>query len=102
MNLKERMINIIDKINETSALFYQGFKLEGYQELENVIVNLLSLTEELTHFEQERLELISIGELNACLMSCVEAMEQSDVVLISDILNYDLKEILEGMSVAIN
>lgn len=94
MELDRIIDEIIEKISDTTTLLYQEDKVEGFKNLELVIGQLIYLVEAVAKEDESVLGSENIQELNMILLNCVNAMEQGDIVLISDIINYDLVDIL--------
>lgn len=94
-SLKEIIINIIDAIEVTTNLFYQQKNQEGFAELEGIIYLLNNMTNKVSEFELEGNRVnIDIVKVNQVLTDAMNALENLDTILLSDILNYELKEIL--------
>lgn len=90
---------IIDIINEMINLvtddFYRQKENEGYKQLNELILTLIEFNNELsleTKYDKE------ISELKRILGEALSALEKKDTVLLADILEYDLKELLESIS----
>lgn len=95
-NNKVLIMKAIDSINITAELFYQQNVQEGYIKLKqtlDIISNLANITY-IDKVEQEENTNI-VNSINEILNQALQAMEQGDTILLSDILSYDLKELLE-------
>ncbi len=93
--LKENIKNIIDAIEVTTNLFYQQKNQEGFTELEGIIYLLNNMTNRVSEFELEGNYVnIDIVKINQILTDAMNALENLDTILLSDILNYELKEML--------
>lgn len=93
--LKEIIINIIEAIEITTNLFYQQKNQEGFTELEGIIYLLNNMTNRVSELELEGNHVnIDIIKTNQILTDAMNALENLDTILLSDILNYELKEML--------
>lgn len=94
--LKEKIDIASEKIEEASDLFYQHKDHEGYLRLDQVIGTLMELAEGLKQAVSENPELeLNAEDFLATLNEAVDALEERDTVLLSDILQYDLIEQLD-------
>lgn len=86
-------------IEETTTLFYQQKNQEGYQLLNHTLTVLIQVVNEIFTIKQEN-NTIDIDEqkLNLVLGDAMVAIEQKDTILLSDLLNFDLRIILEKLS----
>lgn len=94
-SLKEINKNVIDKIEIATNLFYQQKNQEGFTQLEGIIYLLNNITNRVSELELEGSHVnIDIIKMNQILTDAMNALENLDTILLSDILNYDLKEML--------
>jgi len=84
----------INAIYSTAKLFYQQNIKEGYSKLEYTIDVLSKIIDAINIDEEEGKQLIK-NSFNNILKEALQAMEQGDTILLSDILQYDLKELIE-------
>ena len=73
------MSDLVIKIEEIVDLFYQQKEHEGYEKLGNLLGELI---------------LISRPLFSEKLLMAMTALENRDVVLLADILNYEIKPML--------
>lgn len=91
--LQERIDNVIKSIDENTNLFYQNKKNKGYEELNDTLLLISNLIDEILSYEEK-----TIGEKKSeikfieILSEAMKALEKRDELLLSDILQYDLKE----------
>lgn len=95
----EMIDEIIEMIDNVSDMFYKQRESQGYDMLNQLIGKLVNLTQSLG----DRAENKEYNDkLIQCLSQALAALEEKDSVLLSDILSYDLvdllKEIKETMS----
>jgi len=85
--LKENIKDVISEIEITTNLFYQQKNQEGFTELEGIIYLLNNITNRVSELELEG------NHVNINILA-MNALENLDTILLSDILNYELKEML--------
>lgn len=78
---------ILEKLNETVEALYQQDISKGYSELDML---LGAITDALQRGELN----VELESFNVILRKAMEAMEEKDMVLVADILNYELRECL--------
>lgn len=82
-------------IENTTELFYQQKSEEGYQLLDDTLQILIRLVNKIAQVKSEDKEVpIDEGILTSVLTEAMKAMESKDEVLLSDILEYELKTML--------
>ena len=79
------MENIREVIERIAELLYQEKKDEAYAEISQLIPMLMGYTSDIQD-EEKKTKLVNV------LGSALEAMEQEDLTLLADILQYDLVE----------
>lgn len=97
INLKNAIQDALQAIEQTTTLFYQQKNSEGYQQL-NQTLNLLMQAVNMIITSKINGNQINIDEqkLNIVLGRAMTAIEQGDTILLSDILVFELKYMLEG------
>lgn len=93
---KEFIVDIIKDIDVVTDLFYQDKENQGYHELTLLLTKLNSFIEFLIS-EKDTIEKTRQDKLLRVMMQAMNAMEEKDIVLLSDVLQYELKEQLEDM-----
>ena len=97
MTIRDLVRKSINAIDATSGLFYQQNIQEGYSQLEKTLAIISELAHSLYITEEDDEELpIDCNNFNAILTDVMNAMEQKDTILMADILQYDLKSLLEN------
>lgn len=95
MNLINIIEELIQKIDNTTELFYQQKSSAGYKFLEEIIGELINLNDKFSGLQNDGFNInIDIDKLNNILSEAMAALEKRDTILLSDILNYELKELL--------
>lgn len=93
--LKEIIKDVINEIEITTNLFYQQKNQEGFTKLEGIIYLLNNITNRVNELQLEGNHVnIDIMKMNQILTDAMNALENLDTILLSDILNYELKEML--------
>lgn len=95
-DLKDKLEESIQSIGITTELFYQQKIEQGYKQLEYTIAILIDTTNSIFKYKAENHDiLIDEKQLVQVLADAMEAMEVKDTVLLSDILQYELIELLD-------
>lgn len=97
MNINNKIEEAIKAIDKTTVLFYQNKNNEGYKQLEDTLDVISSTINEIMVYKQQDEEKNNseINNLNVVLMDAMKALENRDTLLFSDIIQYDLKELLK-------
>lgn len=77
-----------------AKLFYQSREVEGYRELLLWIEKFTDFLDKMQGTEGKEEQTIGLYQL---LQEILKAMEQGDIVLIADILKYDLQKLLQDL-----
>lgn len=95
LDKREIVKKAICAIETTSELFYQQNIQEGYAQLEQTLAILSGLADLLFEKDTDFVDCqIDSSRFSAILSDALGALEQKDTILLSDILQYDLKELL--------
>lgn len=89
MELRKKIDDTCKIIDEIADLFYMQKINEGYVKMQKFIDDVTLITDSLENINQKYNE-----KILHMLGDTLNAMEEKDVVLLSDILNYDFKELL--------
>jgi hypothetical protein len=90
---KKKIMTAMEAIEEVTLLFYQQKTKEGYNKLEAVLTDISGVIELLYALKKE--ELYRTNEMLEILRAAMAALEKKDLILLSDILNYELKDRFE-------
>lgn len=89
---------MVDAIDRTTTLFYQQKVDEGY---ESLYLTLGIITQGMNClFRYKELNdkfVLDEAQLNQILSQAMAAIEEKDTILLSDILQYELKEFLQNI-----
>lgn len=84
------------KIEKTTELFYKQKTDEGYKELNYTLIMLTDTMNHIFNYKAEGYDIgVEVDHLVQVLTEAMRALEMKDVILLSDILQYDLKQLLE-------
>lgn len=95
-NLIDLIETSISKIEEATDLFYQHKDHEGYLRLDEIIGQLMELADGLKDIVNEKPD-INVQEFLEILTEAMNALQERDTVLLSDILQYDLTDQLHSI-----
>ncbi|TAH69447.1 MAG: hypothetical protein EWM47_07045 [Anaerolineaceae bacterium] len=95
-DIKDLLREAIASIERTTGLFYQQNTREGYTNLEQTLGSLSQLADLINTADSIDKDSLFISHFNDILKEALQALEQSDTILFSDILQYSLKELLES------
>lgn len=96
--IKDKINEIIENIDNTTILFYQQKIEEGYIQLNTALGLIAQEIICLYQYKKENNQLeIDENRLNMMLTEAMQAMENKDLILLADILQYDLKEIFQNI-----
>lgn len=97
-NIKEKIEQNINEINEVVEMFYQQKTQEAYAQLDPVLGHLLGAIDAIVAYQQEHAEIeIDVNGLTEALKEALSAMEEKDAILMADVLKYEVIEKLEAM-----
>ncbi len=95
-DMKNCLQAAITSIEITSKYFNQNKVPEGYKQLEDTIAKIDHIIYAVSTYRQQGLEIeINEVELMGSLQEAMTALENKDTLLLSDILEYEVKELLE-------
>lgn len=90
------MQGVIWSIEETALCFYQNSTGEGYRRLEETLQQLDMVIGEVEIFQKQNGTIVLDGnKMFGHLEDAMAALEQKDVLQLSDILQYEIKPLLE-------
>ena len=96
ISYKIMITDAIKSIEDNTSLFYQQKNKEGYEMLNNTLELLIKTTNGILGIQKDKSELfIDEQELNTILGNAMNAIESGDSILLSDILYFDLRPLLE-------
>ena len=99
ISYKIMITDAIKSIEENTSLFYQQKNKEAYEMLDNTLELLIETSNGILASQKVKSGLyIDEQELNAILGNAMNAIENGDTILLSDILYFDLKPLLEQIS----
>lgn len=97
-NLKLDIVKALESIEGTTILFYKQDENKGFQMLEETVIKLAKAIEGILLFNSKNnSQIIGDEMLNKTLTDLTNAIEVRDVILISDILEYEIKIMLQSI-----
>lgn len=97
-NLKLDIVNTLESIEETTTIFYKQDEKKGFQMLEETVIKLTKAIESILLYKSEgNSQIVDEEKLNEVLESLSNAIGCRDTILISDMLEYELKIILQDI-----
>lgn len=97
---KNDILKAIESIEELTTLFYQQKVDEGYQKLDSTLTYIAEAIDYSYKYNSETMNYIN--EMQIILNKAVISLEKKDTILLSDILNYELKGVLETVLIILN
>jgi hypothetical protein len=95
MNLKNDIFGVLQSIEHTTTLFYQQKNQDGYQSLDQTLNSLIQSIDRIYRYQKENNKIyIDENILNTVLGKAMTSIEQGDMILLSDILIFELKLML--------
>lgn len=95
--IRGKIDDAIQIIDYNTDLFYQNKIEEGYKHLDNTLVKISDAIEEVIRYQNDSGQDIQGEKVVGILTEAMKALEMKDALLLADILQYDLKEILEDV-----
>lgn len=93
--LKVLITDAIESIDQTTEIFYQQKMDEGYKQLEITLAVLTKAIDTLFQYKAAGNPIeMDEQQLTGVLSEALKAMQERDTVLLSDIMQYELKESL--------
>lgn len=96
-NLIKQIEETLNIIEQTTTFFYQQRNQEGYEQMNNML-NALMQTINILYTLKAKDNQINIDEekINMTLGKAMQAIEQGDLILLSDILIFEFAYILKN------
>lgn len=90
--IKNKIDHTLEGIQEVVDLLYQEKINQGYQKLNMVIVQIANTIEDVFEYKNNNDVDIDEAKFNSALQEALNAMEEKDIVLLADILQYEIME----------
>jgi len=101
-DLKKEIVNAIELINATTELFYQDKKEQGYDKLGLTLSELIPVINQIIEYKGQNNSIdVNEAKLVELLSNAMNAMEKKDVILLSDILKYELIDTLDRVIISL-
>lgn len=90
---KNKLSDMLSDIQEKVELFYQQKTGEALQQFDGVLGNMLSLIDGIFAYKQEHEDFeLDEKKIQALLTEAMQALEERDMILLADIIQYDFIE----------
>lgn len=96
-NVKENMVNLINKIEKAVKYFHEGEDRKACELIAPIADGIQWVSEAMMHTKNIHHQEITLQVMNEKLNEIVEALENEDFILIGDLFEYELKPILEDI-----
>ena len=95
---KEKMQQTIQAIDEVVDLFYQQRLKQALDQLDGVIQDIMGTVDGLFQYREAHQEFaLDEKRLTGTLTEAMQALEDQDLVMLADVLQYEFKEYLEEL-----
>lgn len=100
---REIVVNTIADLSENLELFYQQKNQEALLQFDGMIAKLLSVVDILHAYKENHADFEWDEEkVKQILVEAMEAMQEKDLILLADIMQYDfieyMEELVKGMT----
>ncbi|MCD7824806.1 MAG: hypothetical protein LUH14_02395 [Clostridiaceae bacterium] len=95
---KQLVVATINELQENVELFYQQKTEEALQQFDGILAKLATMIDVLFQYKTSH-EGFSLDEekIKGALVEAMNALEERDMVLVADIMQYDFVEYIEGL-----
>ena len=101
-DLKKEIETVINDLDSIVEMFYQQKVQEAYSELNTALGKIMEITEVVQNYTAQNSDKeINMDILLNALKETLSAMEERDVVLVADVLKYEVIEKLNDIAVQI-
>lgn len=98
-DLKKEIETVINDLDSIVEMFYQQKVQEAYSELNTALGNIMEITEVVQNYTAQNSDKeINMDILLNALKETLSAMEERDVVLVADVLKYEVIEKLNDIA----
>ena len=98
-DLKKEIETVINDLDSIVEMFYQQKVQEAYSELNTALGKILEITEVVQNYTAQNSDKeINMDILLNALKETLSAMEERDVVLVADVLKYEVIEKLNDIA----
>lgn len=96
MKMKENIEQLLKDFMEVSDLFYKQKNSEAHNKLLLLLNDIENAMNDLVNLKQEDKNILfDEAKINEILLQAMNALENSDYILLADLINYELKEQFE-------
>lgn len=98
-DLKKEIETVINDLDSIVEMFYQQKVQEAYSELNTALGKIMEITEVVQNYTAQNSDkAINMDILLNALKETLSAMEERDVVLVADVLKYEVIEKLNDIA----
>lgn len=98
-DLKKEIETVINDLDSIVEMFYQQKVQEAYSELNTALGKIMEITEVVQNYTAQNSDKeINVDILLNALKETLSAMEERDVVLVADVLKYEVIEKLNDIA----
>ena len=95
---KDLVKNTLEELKENVDLFYQQKTGEALKGFDSVLGKVLHLVDTLFSYKEEHDDFaLDEDKIKETLTEAMNALEEKDMILLADIIQYDFVEYLEGL-----
>lgn len=95
---KEKIVNTIKEIQEGLDLFYQQKTVEALKKFDEMLEAILSLIDTLFSFKESHDDFMFDEEkIKTSMTEAMGALEEKDMILLADIIQYDFVDYIEEL-----
>ncbi len=98
-NLKQSINDVIEQIDEATDLFYKQNNKLALEKFQNVISQIVIMVDSLFKYkEKDPVFNFDEKKMTDILTEAMNALQDIDLVLLADVMQYDFKEYLEELN----
>lgn len=98
LRVRNEIEGIIQSIDDTTLLFYQQKNEDGYAQLDQLLGKIMQGMNDILLLKANGHNIpLQEDQLNQVLFKAMKAMESKDTILLSDILSYEVKVLLNNV-----
>lgn len=96
---KEFVKNALKEVKENIDLFYQQKTGEALQQFDSVLDKVMTIVDTLFQYKEMRQDfLLEEERVKTALAEALNALEEKDLILLADIIQYDFVEYVEELT----
>ena len=101
-DIKKNIEKLNNMITEVTECLYQYKEKQGFDQFELMFPLLTNISDTIASIAQSEPNLSQLmDQFNKSLISILNSLESKDTVMVADILNFELREIISNISLAL-